>query len=277
MHEKLAKGGTVVNEAEQRRWNADYWVAVWPRREQLTDRVTETLLDHLQPQPGEHVLDVGCGGGRTTLAVGALVGPGGEAVGYDLSRPLLDLARRRAGEQGSTNTRFVVGDAQQADFTGGPFDAATSQFGVMFFEDPVAAFANIGAHVKAGGRLAFACWQEAERNTWNVGSLLARFAPAPAAPPGPYPTGPFTLADVSRTTALLEAAGWSAIERAPYEITVSVPRDALVDEGQLAFAGIPEAERPAVWGQVQDHLAQFGEDGGLLRVLLAFQVFTARR
>jgi SAM-dependent methyltransferase len=267
----------VVNESEQRRWNADYWVSVWPRREQLTDRVTETLLGHLQPQPGEHVLDVGCGGGRTTLAVGTLVGSGGQAVGYDLSGPLLDLARRRAEQQGSTNARFVVGDAQQADFAGGPFDAAMSQFGVMFFEDPVAAFANIGAHVKPGGRLAFACWQEAERNVWNVGSLLARFAPAPAAPPGPYPTGPFALADVTRTTALLEAAGWSAVERTPYEITVSVAADALADEGQLAFAGIPEPERPAIWGQVQEHLAQFGVSGGLLQVPLAFQVFTARR
>ncbi|MBO0692542.1 MAG: class I SAM-dependent methyltransferase, partial [Acidimicrobiaceae bacterium] len=152
----------VANEAEQRRWNDDYWVRVWPRREELTNLVTDKLLDHLRVQPGEHVLDVGCGGGLTTLALGGRVGPSGLVVGYDLSEPLLALARSRAADQGSTNTRFVVGDAQQAEFDGGPFDAVVSQFGVMFFDDSTAAFANLRRHVKPDGRLVFACWQSAD-------------------------------------------------------------------------------------------------------------------
>lgn len=169
----------MANEAEQARWNDDYWTTVWPRRERLTDQVTPKLLAHLEPQPGDAVLDVGCGGGRTTIAIGKAVGPTGRAVGYDLSGPLLDLATRRAEEEGSGNTRFVRDDAQTAAFEGAPFDAATSQFGVMFFDEPATAFANICRHVQPGGRLAFACWQPASANPWNVGAMLAPFAPPP--------------------------------------------------------------------------------------------------
>ncbi|MCL2394824.1 MAG: class I SAM-dependent methyltransferase [Acidimicrobiaceae bacterium] len=265
------------NEAETRRWNDDYWMSVWPKREELTNQVTDLLLDHLHPQPGEHVLDVGCGGGRSTLAAGTRVGRSGAVVGYDLSQPLLALARRRAEEQGSTNTLFVAGDAQTAAFEGAPFDAAVSQFGVMFFDDSVAAFANIHRHLKPGGRLAFVCWQSAEQNAWNIGPLVARYAPAPAPPAaGKSPTGPFALADVARTTDLLRAAGWTDVERTGYEMTVQVPPETLADEGQLAFAGVPEPDRPAAWEAVQGLLARFPGVGGRLEVPIAFQIFAAR-
>lgn len=263
----------MANEAEQRRWNADYWVSVWPRREKLTDQVTHALVDHLRPQPGEHVLDVGCGGGRSSLAVGASVGSSGRVVGYDLSEPLLALARRRAAEAGSTNTSFVLGDAQEARFEGAPFDAVVSQFGVMFFDDSVAAFANLRRQTKPGGRLVFACWQSAEQNPWNVGSILSRFAPPPPPVPPRNPTGPFALADVARTTEVLGEAGWAGVERTGYDMTVLVPPETLADEGQLGFAGIAEADRPAAWEAVRQMLAGFPDQGGRLEVPIAFQVF----
>jgi SAM-dependent methyltransferase len=269
----------MANEAQQRRWNDDYWVRVWPKRELLTNLVTDQLLDHLQPKPGEQVLDVGCGGGLTTLALGEAVGSAGAVVGYDLSSPLLALAGSRAEERGSANTRFVVGDAQSARFEGGPFDAVMSQFGVMFFDDPVAAFANLHAQVKPAGRLAFACWQGAERNPWNIGPLVARYAPPPAAPPAPghTPAGPFAFADVKYTTDLLTSAGWAGIERTAYEMTVRVSPETLADEGQLAFAGVPEPERPAAWQAVSELLAQFPTAGDRIEVPIAFQIFAARR
>lgn len=266
----------MANEAEQRRWNDDYWVGVWPKREELTNRVTDKLLGHLDPQPGQRVLDVGCGGGSGTLAIAARVAPSGGVVGYDLSAPLLRLAARRAEKQGSTNTRFVVGDAQESEFEGAPFDAVVSQFGVMFFEDPLAAFTNLRRQVTAGGRLVFACWQSAEQNPWNVGPILVRFAPPPAtSSPGRRPPGPFTLADVQRTSELLTAAGWEEPERTGYEMTVLVPPESLADEGQLGFVGIPEADRRAAWEAVQKQLGQFPRVGDRLEVPIAFQIFTA--
>lgn len=273
----VEEGGIVANEAETRRWNDDYWTRVWPKREALTNQVTDKLLDHLQAKPGEAVLDVGCGGGLSTLAVGERVGSSGRVVGYDLSHPLLALARRRAEERGSTNTRFVAGDAQHVEFEGGPFDAVMSQFGVMFFDDSEAAFANLRRQVTRGGRLVFACWQGADRNTWNIGTLLSRFVP-PSAPPAPgrSPTGPFALADVARTTDLLSSAGWAQIERTGYEMTVLVPPDTLADEGQLAFTGIAEADRPAAWEAVRAALARFPTVEDRLEVPIAFQIFAAR-
>ncbi|MBO0693813.1 MAG: methyltransferase domain-containing protein, partial [Acidimicrobiaceae bacterium] len=159
---------------------------------------------------------------------------------------------------------------------GGPFDAVVSQFGVMFFDDSTAAFANLRRHVKPDGRLVFACWQSADRNTWNIGPLLARFAPPPAPPtPGRNPTGPFALADVARTTEMLQAAGWAGVERTGYEMTVLVHPETLGDEGQLAFAGIPEPDRPAAWEAVRAKLAEFPTVGDRLEVPIAFQVFAA--
>lgn len=267
----------MANEAEQKRWNDDYWVKAWPRRERLTDQVTPKLLAHLEAKAGESILDVGCGGGHQSIAAAEAVGAEGLVVGYDLSAPLLDLARTRAGEKHATNVTFLVGDAQTAELEGGPFDAAMSQFGVMFFDEPAAAFANIREHVMPGGRLAFACWQPAEANTWNIGPLLARFAPPPPSPAaGRSPAGPFTLSDPERTAAMLDSAGWTDVTRTPYEMTVPVTADALVDRDQLAFARIPEERRGEAWAAVEAHLSGFAHSGEELEVPIAFQVFTAR-
>src|SRR6202042_1616139 len=130
------------------------------------DEVTAFLLDAAALQPGEQVLDVGCGGGKTSLAAARGVGPEGAVVGADLSTPLTTLASRRAAEAGVENVTFRVVDMQTDTVPGGPFDVALSQLGVMFFEEPVTAFGNIRSHLKPGGRIVFACWQTMERNPW---------------------------------------------------------------------------------------------------------------
>ena len=95
-----------------------------------------------------------------------------------------------------------------------PFDAAVSQFGVMFFDEPVTAFANIRRHVAPSGRLAFACWQPVERNPWFIGPALAGLAPPPPPPaPGKSPTGPFSLSDPERVDEILSGAGWTSTVR----------------------------------------------------------------
>ena len=116
-----------TNAAERRRWNDEYWSSVWPKREQLTSAVTDILLGHLDLVEGERVLDVGSGGGTTTIAAGRLVGPRGSAVGADISAPLVEFARRRATDQRAVNVTFLVADVQHDVIPGGPFDVALSR------------------------------------------------------------------------------------------------------------------------------------------------------
>jgi SAM-dependent methyltransferase len=266
------------NEIEKERWNDAYWTKLWPQREALTDTVTADLLAHLAAQRGERVLDIGSGGGRTALAVGAQVGPTGRVVGVDISHALVTLAQSRAAEAELPNVEFVVADAQEEAIPGGPFAAATSQFGVMFFDEPVMAFRNLRRHVAPGGRLAFACWQAMDRNPWALGHALGLYAPPHPSPgPGKGPTGPFVLGDVPRTVTLLDEAGWADVRVAPYERTVTIDRSAIFDDGQLAFNGVPAEDLPAARDAVARHLAQFARPDGQLDVSMAFLIVGATK
>ena len=120
--------------------------------------------------------------------------PQGEAVGFDISAGLLELARARAAEAGCTNVRFVELDVQTAKDDDGPFDVVASQFGVMFFDEPTRALRALRERLTPSGRLVFACWQGVERNPWHVGTVLRPLAPAPRTPaPGKSPVGPVRL------------------------------------------------------------------------------------
>jgi SAM-dependent methyltransferase len=265
-----------TNVAERRRWNDEYWASVWPKRERLTNAVTEILLGHLGLAAGERVLDIGSGGGATTIAAGGLVGERGSAVGADISVPLVDLAGRRAADQRAANVSFCVADVQHDTVPGAPFDVAVSQFGVMFFDEPVTAFANIRRQIVPGGRIAFACWQSVERNPWFVGPALAAYVPTPAPPAsGKSPTGPFSLAEPGRVAEILATAGWSQVERAPYEFVVSAETDAIVDDGQLMFLGVPEESFREAHRAVDEHLEALTASDGSIEAPLAFQIFTA--
>lgn len=265
-----------ANAAERKRWNDDNWVKVWPKREALTDEVTPFLLDALALQPGERVLDVGCGGGKTTIAAAHAVGPPGHAVGADISVPLLELARQRAADAHATNATFIVADMQLDTIEGAPLDVAMSQFGVMFFDESVKAFTNIRAHLAPGGRIAFACWQTMDRNPWFFGSALgAILGPPPAPEPGKNPTGPFALGDPDYTRGILEAAGFTDVRRSPHDLLPEVPDDAIVDDAQLTFLGVPAEKLADASAAVAAHLVQFRSGPGLAKVPLAFQIFQA--
>src|SRR5258708_24658662 len=141
-------------------WNGPHG-KLWAKEQEKRDRdhapMTEAGLALAAPKPGEFVLDIGCGSGTTTLKLAARVAPSGEAVGVDISGPMLSVARRRASET-NVPARFIEADVTDYSFETESFDLAFSQFGVMFFADPAASFRNIHRAMKTGGRLVFVCW-----------------------------------------------------------------------------------------------------------------------
>jgi SAM-dependent methyltransferase len=266
------------NTAERRRWNDERWTATWPQREQLTSSVAPALQRTAGVRPGQHVLDVGSGGGESALLAARAVGPDGVVVGADLSGALTDLARQRATAAGLTNVRFVLADVQTDHIDGAPFHAAISQFGVMFFDEPATAFANIGAHLRPGGRLVFACWQPVERNPWHVGIVLRGLVPPPTAPgPGKSPTGAFTLGEPEHTQEVLQRAGFSDVRHRTYDVTVEAGDSAVFDPSQLDLLGVPAERWDEARAQVAHHLEQFRVGPALFRYPLAFLIFEAGR
>lgn len=266
---------TGSNEAERRRWNDCAWAAAWPKRERLTTAVTDGLLSQARLRPGDAVLDIGTGGGVAALAAGRIVGDG-KVVGADISAPLIELARGRGEAQAATNVSFVVANLQDDTVPGGPFDAAISQFGVMFFDEPETAFANIRRQLVSGGRLGFACWQAPDLNPWFPGSALAGIAPPPPPPePGKSPTHPFSLSDPGHTAQILEASGWREVSSTSHELVVTVDRDTIVDDEALGFFGVPSDALGAAWEAIDRQLAPITRADGRIDAPLAFQIFTA--
>jgi SAM-dependent methyltransferase len=173
-------------------------------------------LEALAPRPGDNVLDIGCGGGETTLQLVRAVAPDGAVVGVDLSPAMLAFALRAA--EGCERVRFVHADAQVFPFEPASFDAAFSRFGVMFFTDPAAAFANIRRGLRPNGRLAFVCWRALEENELDILPLKAGFVHLPPQPAhDPDAPGPFAFADPNRVRGILESAGFREIEIAAHD------------------------------------------------------------
>jgi SAM-dependent methyltransferase len=198
----------------------DYWNAqageTWSRFNELLDRQIEPLgreaMRALDPRPGERIVDIGCGCGQTTMALAERVGAAGAVTGADISRPMLEVARGRPLPSGARQPEFREADAQSDILGEAAFDAAFSRFGVMFFADPVAAFANIRAALTSQGRLAFVCWRPYADNPWmRIPMEAAEPFLGPAPPVDPIAPGPFAFADADRVRGVLDRAGFAGI------------------------------------------------------------------
>ncbi|WP_415950655.1 class I SAM-dependent methyltransferase [Streptomyces sp. KLOTTS4A1] len=248
----------IVNEQQSAAWNGyegEHWAAHHDRYNAINGGYNEALLDAAGIAATSRVLDIGCGAGQTTR-LAARRARDGHAHGVDLSAPMLARARGVALDEGIGNVSFEQGDVQVHDFQEGSFDAAVSRFAVMFFADPVAAFANIARALRPGGRLAFLSMQDVTRT--DLGTVLAAVAehlPAWHTTPAPDATGPLSLSDPDRVRALLAAAGFP-------EVTVRRVAAQEVWGRDAADA----AEFLTGWGPVRHHLA--GADPGPLRAAL---------
>ncbi|WKX71422.1 class I SAM-dependent methyltransferase [Streptomyces sp. XD-27] len=239
----------IVNTQQAEAWNGyegEHWAAHDDRYDAVNSGFNDVLLDAAALGERDRVLDIGCGNGQLTR-LAARRAPLGQALGVDLSAPMLATARARAAEEGVPNVAFAQDDVQVRAFPDGGFDAAVSRFGVMFFADPVAAFTNVARALRPGGRLAFLCLTALDGT--DLGTVLDAMSAHVPRPTGPDGTGPTSFADPARVRTVLAAAGFADVRCTRVEADQIWGRDVA---DAAAFLGD--------WGPVAHHLRQAGPD-----------------
>jgi ubiquinone/menaquinone biosynthesis C-methylase UbiE len=283
----------VANAVQIENWDGPAgrrWVAEADRYEGMAAGFGRQIVRLAQPSPGMRLLDVGCGNGTLALTLLAQPGAGVSVTGLDISGPMLDNARRRVHELGLSSASFEQGDAQVHPLPQAYFDLAVSRFGVMFFDDPVAAFCNIGRALKPGGRLVFACWGDRKRNTWVSLAAQALYAHVPPPDRGrPGDPGPFSLADADRLRQVLRDAGFAEVALREVveqitlgrsvEDTLAFIRRSEIGDGLMSgarSAGTDPSVTERAWDAVREALEAHARDGEVVFTASAWLV-TARR
>ena len=271
-----------VEQAEA--WNGAsgrHFIEQRERHERMRGRLTARLLAGAQIEDGENVLDIGCGCGDATI-LAARATRSGHALGADLSQIQVAEARRLAASAGVTNARFEVADAQVHPFQAGNFDLVLSNFGVMFFDDPAAAFGNLRKALRRGGRLAFLCWRTRDENPFfTIGFAEAAAALSLRELPGP--PAAFSLADTGLVRTLLSGARFGGIEFAKVDEPMLIGRDVEdVIEYERAspsaiglLTGLSAAQAAELAKHVRDSLTEYASPGGVVMPGAAWLV-TAR-
>jgi SAM-dependent methyltransferase len=268
-------------------WNdavGETWVAMQDKLDGQIQPLGEAVIAALNPKPGERLVDIGCGCGQTTLALAERVGAAGSVLGVDISRPMLAAARRRITAQGLAQASVIEADAQTHAFAPETFDAVFSRFGVMFFEDPTAAFANILKGLKRGGRLGFLCWRAAAESAWMTLPMAAAQShfPEPAPPSDPHAPGPFAFADAGRLRAILSGAGFADVTITPQDKPIGAPNldqavETALKVGPLGARLREQPEKtPAVVASLRQALAPYLTPDGV-RLGSATWIVAARR
>ena len=266
-------------------WNGsvgERWAADQERTDRLIRAFGDAAIAAAKAQPGERVIDVGCGCGDTSLTIAKAVGPQGSVVGVDVSAPMLDVARRRAG--GLANVTFLEADASSAALPG-PFDLLISRFGVMFFDAPEAAFSHLHKSIRPGGRLAFVCWRTAAENPWAaLPAQTARKVVGINAPPAdPTAPGPFAFGDGERVQRILSAAGFSQVASQAFEAPMYLGSSArsaaegatrIGPASRVALEAGPE-HLPAIQSAIEAALAPHASADGSISLPGRAWVFTA--
>jgi SAM-dependent methyltransferase len=259
----------MANEEQIEYWNGDAgkrWADCDALMERILSPITAALLEHADLGGCRTALDVGCGGGSQSVQLARRLGPGSSVTGIDISAPMLEVAREKAGASGPDcgNLEFVQADASSFTFEPRSFDLLFSRFGVMFFDDPRAAFANMATALRPGARVAFACWRGLRDNDWAWLPLQTalKHVPPPE-PPDPHAPGPFAFADEARVTDILSGAGLTNIDMQKHATTMVFGNDSTLEEAVTNLARIGPlsrllAEQP---GEVEGRvIAELGID-----------------
>lgn len=240
------------------------WAEEWRRTDRSFGVLTDRLLD---VEDFTVAIDIGCGAGELVERL-AQDNPSASVLGIDISPELLAVARHRCA--GLPNADFVLADAATWSVSGSPRpDLMVSRHGVMFFADPVAAFAHLANQAAAGARLRFSCFRAREENAWAT--ALASVLPTPPEAPDPSAPGPFAFGDPDRVRDILTAAGWSDIdfEAVDYEMIAGEGEDAVGDAtayfqrigpAARAITDLPYSERPAVRTRLRALMEQHHSD-----------------
>lgn len=258
-------------------WNGEVGER-WAKNQERFDEVFQPLrgraVEVAAARLGERFVDIGCGAGGTLLDLARRVGPDGHGLGVDISEPLLARARQRIDATTGIRAEAVLADAATLPFAGDR-DLVFSAFGVMFFEDPRAAFTNIRRALRPAGRLVFLCWRPMEESeVMAVPMRAARPLLPAAAPVPPDAPGPFAFADRDRTARMLSSAGFQNVSIEPFDAPVRIGKD--LDEAltfalelgpsSRAFADAAEDVKPKVVDAIRDAFAsRVTPDGVSLR------------
>lgn len=244
-------------------WNSDpgqKWIAFEDGLDATFQAVSNRLFERAQPADGERVLDIGCGTGATTMALASLVGKHGRVVGIDISEPLLARAEVRKSEANIAQAHYQLADAQTFNFEPDSFDLMTSRFGVMFFDNPVAAFSNLASALREGGRISFVSWAPMAGNPWfevPKDAAVARMGkPTPAPPRAP---GPLAFADREYVLEILHDAGFSDCVAEAETVNMFYP-GAIEDVAYLASNIGPAVRIVRERGGGAEDLAEIGKE-----------------
>lgn len=262
------------NEEQRERWNGsdgEHWAREQEYLERVLAPVNEPLLAFAGPRPGTTVLDVGCGCGATTIELARAVGASGCVVGIDISEPM--LARAKDGLRDFPNATCLLGDAAKLALQDFRAELIVSRSGVMFFGDPVAAFANLRAGLAPEGRLRFACWRAIKENPWLQIPLHAIYEHAPRLPkPGPEEPGPFSFADEARVERILTSAGFTRTSFTPLDLHLDLSGGGTLDDAARHAAGTGPARRALAGQPEQIHSAALES---IRRALKPYQIAQA--
>lgn len=275
---------TPRDDTQDRLWNGTAGQA-WTDLQALIDRLLLPFQRHLVETVGattaRDVLDIGCGTGAVTRAIAQQFGDAGRCTGIDISAPMIALARQLSGK-GNGTTDFICADAQHYGFEPQRYDAAVSRFGIMFFEDPASAFANLRASLRGGALLHGVAWRDSADNPFMTAAERAAAPLLPQLPPrradGP---GQFAFADPRRIRRFLADSGWSAIAIEPLDLpcrlSVADLDDYVARMGPVgvALADADDATRERVGTTVRRAFDEF-VDAGEARFTAACWAITAR-
>ena len=244
-----------VNKNQRDFWSGkggDIWVERQNAMDTMLSHLGEAALNKLNLNEGENVLDIGCGCGNTTLNIAKRISPDGQVTGLDISEPMLKRAKESANEMSISNASFNCVDVQTDDIGEEVYSAAFSRFGVMFFEDPIAAFHNINKSLITGASLSFVCWQSPALNPWQSLFIEAvkKYVDLPSPPP--RSPSPFAFMESEYVSSILEESNFQNIMIEGHEAEVNMFSGRSLSDSVKDYISI----NPVVSGMLKDSTEQ---------------------